>query len=326
MKKMVVAALAAVALSAGPAFAADLVTKAKPVAAPPTPEWDVAFGAAIASDYIFRGITQSNHNPSVASYFEPRYNPNKDWQFYAGIGGASISFPNRAAAEVDFYGGVRATFDKLAIDVGVWYYWYPGGTCYNGLVTGECATNADPVTGGLPVNGNFIKSNLSFYEIYAKVLYNFTDAFAVLGTIYYSPNVLNSGADGLYFSGGAKYTFPAWTNGVAMYASGEIGYWDLGTSDAFYGNSIYPNGVPYASYATWNLGIGFTYKVFALDLRYIDTNLNKGDCNAFTSDQGATGAGSSVTPINLGGFSSNWCGARFVARLSADLTLNTNVK
>jgi hypothetical protein len=26
------------------------------------------------SDYNFRGITQSNHKPSVAAYFEPRYN------------------------------------------------------------------------------------------------------------------------------------------------------------------------------------------------------------------------------------------------------------
>jgi hypothetical protein len=327
MKKIIVAALAAAALSAGPALAADLVTKAKPVAAPPTPEWDVAFGAAVASDYIFRGITQSNHQPSVASYFEPRYNPNKDWQFYVGLGGASISFPNRAAAEIDIYGGARATFDKLAVDVGIWYYWYPGGTCYNINVGGECAANADAITGGLPINGNFIKSNLSFYEIYGKATYTFSDQFAVMGTIYYSPSVLNSGADGIYFSGGAKYTMPAWSNGVGMYFSGEIGYWDLGTSDSFYGfYPTYPNGIPYKSYATWNLGVGWTYKVLTLDLRYIDTNLNKGDCNAFTSDQTASGPGTSVTAINPGGFSSNWCGARFVARLSADLTWNSNVK
>jgi len=33
-----------------------------------------------------------------------------------------------------------------------------------------------------------------------------------------------------------------------------------------------------------------------------------------------------VTAINPGGLGSNWCGARFVARLSADLTVNTNIK
>src|ERR1043165_3363120 len=125
MKKFPRAAVAAFAFAPGSASAADLVTKAKPVVAPEPPAWDLAFGSAVASDYIFRGITQSNHKPSVAAYFEPRYNINKDLQLYAGFGGASIDFPNHAAAEVDFYGGIRPTFDKLSLDFGIWEYWYP---------------------------------------------------------------------------------------------------------------------------------------------------------------------------------------------------------
>ena len=53
----------------------------------------------------------------------------------AGIAGESISFPNRAAAEIDLYAGFRPTFDKLALDFGVWYYWYPGGQCFNAALT-----------------------------------------------------------------------------------------------------------------------------------------------------------------------------------------------
>ncbi|MGE5536243.1 MAG: hypothetical protein ACM3W7_12105, partial [Acidobacteriota bacterium] len=82
------------------------------------------------------------------------------------------------------------------------------------------------------------------------------------------------------------------------------------------------NGIPYKDYNTWNVGIGFTWKSFTLDLRYSDTNLSKGDCNAFTSDPGASGI-TNVTPINPGGAGSNWCGATFIARLSADLTLGS---
>ena len=93
MKKFTIAAVAAFALATGSASAADLATKAKPIVAPAPPAWDLAFGSAIASDYIFRGVTQSNHKPSVAAYFEPRYNINKDLQLYAGIGGASIELP-----------------------------------------------------------------------------------------------------------------------------------------------------------------------------------------------------------------------------------------
>src|SRR6516164_2331804 len=70
MKKFILTAVAAVAL-ATPALAADMKVTAP--AAPPNP-WDIAFGGGITSVYIWRGITQSNHKPSVTAYFEPRYN------------------------------------------------------------------------------------------------------------------------------------------------------------------------------------------------------------------------------------------------------------
>ena len=73
------------------------------------------------------------------------------------------------------------------------------------------------------------------------------------------------------------------------------------------------------SYNTWNVGVGFTYKVFTLDLRYSDTDLSKGDCNAFTSDFTRDRFGRPSTPINLGP-GSKWCGATFIAKLSADVT------
>jgi len=326
MKKLTLAAVAALALSATTAFAADMPVKAvRAIAPPPPPAWDLAFGSAIASDYIWRGITQSNHKPSVAAYFEPRYNINKDLQLYAGVGAASISFPNRAAAEVDFYAGFRPTFGKFAFDFGAWYYWYPGGQCFNaGVPTCSPSGGVGPVN--LP-NGNVAKADWSFWEIYGKVNYSVTDQFVLGAFVYYSPNVLNTGADGLFFGGNAKYTFPAMANGMQWYVSGEAGYWDLGTSDSFYGlpGTPFANGVPYQSYATWSAGFGWTWKVFTVDLRYIDTDLNKGDCNAFTSDHTASGT-TNVTAINPGGLGSNWCGARFVARLSADLTVNTNIK
>src|SRR3954451_2703695 len=167
MEKLTIAAVAAFALATGSASAADLVTKAKPIAAPEPPAWDLAFGSAIASDYVFRGITQSNHKPSVAAYFEPRYNINKDNQLYVGLGGASIDFPNRAAGEVDIYGGIRPTFDKLSFDFGRWYYWYPGGQCFAapGVNFQPCAPSGGVPFQGLP-NGNAIKKDLSFVEAY----------------------------------------------------------------------------------------------------------------------------------------------------------------
>ena len=36
-----------------------------------------------------------------------------------------------AAAEIDFYGGIRSNFEKLVLDFGVIYYYYPDGRCFN---------------------------------------------------------------------------------------------------------------------------------------------------------------------------------------------------
>src|SRR6476646_9806459 len=155
MNKMVLLATA-LAMVSGSALAADMALKA--VKAPPPPAfepWDFAFGSALMNDYVFRGITQSNHKPSVAAYFEPRYNVTKDLQLYIGASGESISFPNRAAAEIDIYGGIRPTFGMFAFDFGVWGYLYPGGQCFGSvglLVQGNCGSDIDngiPGVGGL---------------------------------------------------------------------------------------------------------------------------------------------------------------------------------
>jgi uncharacterized protein (TIGR02001 family) len=338
MKRMVLLATA-LAMVSGSAMAADMPLKA--VKAPPPPAfdpWDIAFGSAIMNDYIFRGVTQSNHNPSVAAYFEPRYNVTKDLQLYIGTSAESISFANRAAAEVDIYGGIRPTFGAFAFDLGVWGYLYPGGSCADNAITpagipggGMCPVSTTTIFLG---DGNVMKKNVSFLEVYGKLNYTINDSWAVGVNEFYSPNFLNSGAWGDYASITGKYTAPSTvfgSSGVGMYVSGEFGRQWLGTSDAFYGLPLtpgFPNftrGIPYASYDTWNIGIGFTYKVFTLDLRYSDTDLSKGNCNAFTSAFNATGT-TSITPINPGGAGSNWCGAAGVAKLSADLTAMSNLK
>jgi len=310
--------IAAAALLASPALAADLQVPAAQQAG----SWDIAFGSAVTSDYIWRGVTQSNHRPSVNAYFEPRWKPDANNELYIGIAGNSISFPNRAAAEIDLYGGWRPTIGKLAFDFGGWFYWYPGGQCFNTPALCGVA-GATP----LPINGNVVTADVSFWEIYAKATYNVTDAFAVGFAYYYSPSVLKTGAPGHYVVGNAKYTFQPFANGITPYLSGEIGYWNLGTTDAFYGIPVgMPGGAPYADYAHWDIGVGFVWKTFTLDLRYSDTNLSPGNCNAFTSDQTALSTGF-VTPINPApGFGSSWCGSRFFATLKADLTMLQNLR
>jgi hypothetical protein len=173
-----------------------------------------------------------------------------------------------------------------------------------------------------------MKKDVSFFEGYAKVNYTINDNWQFGLNEYYSPNFLNTGAWGDYASITGKYTAPSTifgSSGIGMYISGEFGRQWLGTSDSFYGVTQFPNGIKYADYDTWNIGIGFTYKVFTLDLRYSDTDLSKGNCSAFTSSFDASGT-TNVTSINPGGTGSNWCGATGIAKLSADLTAMTNLK
>jgi hypothetical protein len=338
MKKIAFVALVAAGLAASSAFAADLPVKAPPApAAPATPAWDVVVTAAIMNDYNFRGITQSNHKPSAQGGFEGRYNFNPNLQAYAGISGESINFPNDAAAEIDFYGGIRPTFDKLALDFGVWYYYYPGGECFGPAAgIGSCpALGGGPAVGPVvpgtlgPLGGNVTKQVASFYEFYAKATYTINDNVAVGIQEWYSPSVVNTGAFGWYTVGNLTLTAPStwFQNGLGAYASADLGYWDLGTSDAFYAAPpAFPSGVPYTSYWNWDLGVGFTWKVLTLDLRYYDTNLTRAECNVFTSAQNATFSLGNVTAQNPTGLGTNWCGAAFVAKLSASIDFNTNLK
>jgi uncharacterized protein (TIGR02001 family) len=332
MKKVAYSLVLAAGLASSSVMAADMAVKAPPAAAPPPSPWDVVVTAALMTDYNFRGITQSDHKASTQAGFELRYNWNANWQSYAGLSGESISFANNPAAEIDFYGGIRPTIDKLALDFGAWYYYYPGGQCFNtaALCTGLGGGPSIGLT--LPSNGNVSKQVASFWEVYGKGTYTVNDNFNFGGSIWYSPSVVNTGAWGVYYAGNVTLTAPTtwFSSGVGMYASADVGYWDLGTSDAFYGTGLVGNpfqfGVKYTSYATWDLGIGLTYKVLTLDLRYYDTNLNKAQCNVFTSAQNATFAPGNVTTQNPGGLGTNWCSAAFIAKLSASVDFASNLK
>jgi hypothetical protein len=345
MKKVAYSLVLAVGLASSSVMAADMAVKAPPPAAPPPSPWDVVVTAALMTDYNFRGISQSNHKPSTQAGFELRYNSTPSLQWYGGISGESINFPNNAAAEIDFYAGVRPTFDKLALDFGAWYYWYPGGQCFGfpGVGPSGCADKGGgpvvfpagtfvPNSNFQPLGGNESLKNDSFWEVYGKATYTFNDQWAVGVQEWYSPSVVNTGAWGFFSTGNVTFTAPTtwFTNGLGMYASADVGYWDLGTSNIFYGTGVvgspFQNGVKYTSYTTWDLGLGFTYKVLTLDLRYYDTNLNKAQCNVFTSAQNASFSPGNISVQNPNGLGTNWCSAAFIAKLSASVDFASNLK
>src|SRR6266508_1311250 len=317
MRRVVASVLATVALSIVSASAADLKLKAPALTASPSP-WDFAFGGALMTDYNFRGISQSDRGPSTTAYFEPRYNVNKDFQLYAGVQGWSVKLATAPTAEIDIYAGIRPTFGPLALDFGFIYYYYPKERAI------------DNVTVIVP-SGNTTLSDTDYYEIYGKGTYTLNDQWAIGGNVYYSPSWLNTGADATYASITGKYTVPGamlW-KGWGVYVSGEFGHYWFGRTD------LVPNvfvdvtgtaGWDLPDYNYWNIGLALTYKVFTLDFRYHDTDLNQSECNALTSDPGA----SLTAPVQVNNFittgASKWCDSAFIVSFKADLTVESNLK
>lgn len=310
MKKVVVSVVAALAVAAvaAPALAADMAVKA-PAAAPPPPPYmlDIAAGGSVSTDYIFRGISQSDRGPSGGAYFEPDLTT-PFGVFYAGVAAWAISWPSAFPygftdpnAEVDFYGGWRKTWGPLQVDVGLIYYYYPSES-WNGV------TNSS-----------------DFYEVYGKLGYDFGNGFAIGGTVFYTPDLLHYSEtftglglsvgkpEAVYFSGLASYTFPQKFLDITTKLSGELGYWDIATSGFVLAGPLVGNpGASNPSYTYWNAGVSFTYKSLTLDLRYHGTDQSVSDCASFL----VVG----TVPGSFNG-SNSWCDDRFVATLKVDTTI-----
>jgi uncharacterized protein (TIGR02001 family) len=87
---------------------------------------------SLTSDYIFRGVSQSNQQPALQGGIEYAAGSG----LYAGSWGSSIHWlsdlsttvaPISSRLELDVYGGYRGKFsDAMRYDIGALYYTYPG--------------------------------------------------------------------------------------------------------------------------------------------------------------------------------------------------------
>jgi uncharacterized protein (TIGR02001 family) len=88
--------------------------------AQPAPTWSV--NAAVTSDYVFRGLSQTGtYDPAVQGGLDLGLGP-----VYAGTWASNVKFGNGTDAEVDVYGGVRPAYAGFNFDLGVIGYLYPG--------------------------------------------------------------------------------------------------------------------------------------------------------------------------------------------------------
>ena len=239
------------------------------------------FRGGLASDYMYRGTTLSDHKPAVGAAVEATFA-----QLYAGVAVASVKLPTQPAAEITINGGTRRTIGNIDFDLGVFYFLYPG------------EVSASPGT--------------DYWQVAMRADKRITESLRVAGGFAYSPNVSNTGAWSWYAAGGVGFDVPSrlLPADIGVSFTGGAGY-------SWFGNqSPELGGFPLPAYLNWQAGVTFTRKIFNLDLRYYDTNLSKENCFVLTGDPNARPGGAVDLVTNPEGLTSRWCSATFVAKFS----------
>ncbi len=113
-------------LVAAAVLAASTTTLAQTAAAP---EHTVAYNIGITSQYLYRGLSQSNYRPALQGGVDYSHASG----FYAGVWASSITWlkdfgVSKAKVEIDTYVGFKNTVGDFTYDVGYLRYNYPGST------------------------------------------------------------------------------------------------------------------------------------------------------------------------------------------------------
>lgn len=250
------------AVSAAFALASPLtvLAQAKAPASPHTFTGNVG----LFSQYIFRGLTQTDGNPALQGGFDYSHASG----FYAGIWGSNVSWLTDTTAyqnssyslELDTYLGFKLPVGDFTFDVGFLRYNYPGTA--NAIVAPAAKADTNEIYAG--VSWKF----LSF-----KYSYSLGDTFGVddaRGSDYLDLTAtLPLGATGFSLIGhvgrqtydgpnSANGDYTDWRLAIAkefMSLNFSLGYTDTDAKGAFYNNRFNRN----TGKSTWTVGVQKTF-------------------------------------------------------------------
>lgn len=152
-------------------------------------DFTLSANTALTTDYVFRGISQSDEGPAVQGGFDAAHSSG----LYAGVWGSNVDFNDgdEASVELDFYAGYAAEYMGFTYDIGAIYYAYPG---------------ADD------------SLDYDFWEAAFALGYDF-DVAAISGSINYSPDFFGGTGDAVYSSANLDVPLP-----YDLSAAAHIGY------------------------------------------------------------------------------------------------------
>jgi uncharacterized protein (TIGR02001 family) len=222
---------------------------------------------ALATEYVFRGISQTAEGPAIQGGFDVTCGI-----FYAGVWASNLDWGGtgifgldgtdaNANIEMDWYIGIKPVTGRITWDLGVIYYSYPSAT-------------------DLGINALGVLDNLEYNYVELKVGASaelWKDA-TVSGTVFFSPDYqYESGQvwtlEGTFTQNLPKFTL--WREWSPSF-SALIGY-QTAAGDAA-DKLVYRANVTGDDdhYVYWNVGLtlGFLEK-WSIDVRYWDTNINR---------------------------------------------------
>lgn len=214
----------------------------------------ISGNVALTSDYVFRGISQTGESPAIQGGADYTIG-----SVYAGTWASNVDFGELGAGsgiEFDLYGGLRPQVGPVALDFGVIGYFYPGVTDIQAGPNGE--------------------GELDYVEGYAKASISPADQWTLGAAGYYSPEFTGETGAAFYVEANAAY---APTDAISI--SGAVGYQSI--DDV---SGVFP-GEFSDEYTTWNLGATYALHGFALDIRYVGTDIDDSDnliSQAFTTE------------------------------------------
>ncbi len=196
------------------------------VAAAPALAQEVAVtgNVALATDYAFRGISQTDENPAVQGGLDLT-----SGNFYAGTWASNINFGTGGAnMELDVYGGFKTALGPVNLDIGGVGYLYPGAS--------------DDA------------AELDYWEIYARPSIPLSDNFTLGGAIYYSPEFTGESGDGFYYEVNGALTV-----NEALSLSGAVGFQTVDMAGFFAGEDEYTTYNFGGTYSAMGLGFDLRY-------------------------------------------------------------------
>jgi len=200
------------------------------------------FGASVtlASDYVFRGISQTDQDPAVQGSFDYKH----PLGVYLGVWASNVDENvSKGNIEIDYYGGyTKELFSDFNFDVSIIYYSYPGG-----------GSNPEP---------DYIEGHLGLSYGFANL-----PTKPTIGVGYnYSPDFYGEDGHAHYVNGTLDLALP-YRLGLGF----EIGYQYV-EGDETTGNGMGKGGHSGFDYIHWRLGLSYEIKGFELNLSYQDTN------------------------------------------------------